>query len=263
MINAYIDSKIHSSELGNLLKIFIKSKNLNEQLYGHCLLIELKFGLTSENILNDLINELKRNSLTINCENFILRRNTEFSNKFNDSKPQLARVVDKSTFVGYVGSFKFNKKPTIDKIKISLNGWSTRNGIVWVTPKDEIDTVWHKCKNNSSPADDICDHLGFPRDRNQEYIKIIYDKIFPEPLYQPNSSNRLWHYEYNLYISHNNKDSFGRTYNQNSVPFARELVHKKSYFYTDKFQAIPLGRSSVKLPINNNIISEALSRFNS
>ena len=258
----HILNNIISSELREMLFSFLSAKNINENLLAICILIELKYSLLEESHHIDVINELKNKKLDINFKNYTEHRNIEMTIEYlEEFKPQYSRVVDKVTFDVYIGSFKF-KSPIIDKYKIERNGWSSRNGIVWITPKEELDRVLMDATYKDYPANDVCDFLGFPREESDiKYIKIDYSLNFPEKIFQPNSSNRLWHYEYNLFIPYKQFDNFGRTFNQNGLEFAKEQVHSKSVYYDEHFEALDIGKSSAKYPVNDQIIELAVNRL--
>jgi hypothetical protein len=174
---------------------------------------------------------------------------------------EYSRVVGIETFKTRIGSIK-SKSFRIDPSKIRINGWPSLNGIVWVTPTKKINEIWENSKTKTFSANDICDYLGFPRDEpDKEYVKVDYSPDFPENLYQPNSSNRLWFYKFNLFLSHPFTDNYGVTYNENGITFAKELVHEKSTFVDDKFLAHKIGRASTRFPIHDNIIVEARKRL--
>lgn len=191
-LEKYINKNIKSSELKKFLLKIALSKEISHRLLCCCILIELKNNLITKDDLTSTIDYLKTNGLDINFNSFIKNREQKFSKKQKGRKKQYTRIVDKTTFENRIGSFR-NRSAKIDRKKIAINGWSTKNGVVWVTPLDELILIWEKCKNKKYPADDILDHLGFPRDEEGFYVRINYSPDFPEETYQPNSSNRLWH----------------------------------------------------------------------
>lgn len=260
-VKHFISAYVKSPELKGFLEQLYTSTSTNEQLLCMCLLIELKYQLVDEHVLVDRINDLKLAGQPLDFTNFTLNRPIHFSNEYKGTKITYSRVVDKRTFDNYIGSFKF-KRPFVEGAKIAMNGWSTRNGIVWVTPKSEIAEIWSIAKKQRETANMICDHLGFPRDmQDQYYYRIDYSPDFPEKIFQPNSSNRLWHYPYNLYLSIMDLDCFGLTYNENKVTPAREQVHSRSHFFDNKFTAEYLGRATKKMPVNERIIEMAKERL--
>ncbi|WP_422081460.1 hypothetical protein [Ulvibacterium sp.] len=256
---------IKDSWLRQSIQSLYENGKKNEKLLTFCLLIEIKHGLVGIDNMKRVFELFSKNSILVTAKNFGENREKVFSEELKDNKPQFARVVDKDTFKNYIGTFRSRKIPRIDKKKIvdEGKGWSTKNGIVWITPKEELDIVFENCKTERHPASTICDYLGFPREENLEYVQVNYSPNFPDSVFQPNSSNRLWHYEYNLFISHKKLDGYGRTWNPNSILFAKELVHKKSMYFDNLFKARYLGESESKFPINDTILDEAFNRLNS
>lgn len=263
----YIDRHIVEPRLNAMLKSFYQSGRLNEQLLCVCILIELKHDLIELSNLIDTLDELEKKGLDINFKQFTRHRAKFHSEEHIGVKPRYARVVDGDTFKNYIGSWK-HKDPEVDDLmeidpgKIEDNAWSSGNDIVWITPKQDIDRIWARCKTDEDSASMICDHLGFPRDEgDRKYVKIDYSPHFDEQTFQPNSSNRLWHYEYNLFVPFKKLDRFGRTFNQNQVDIAKEQVHVRTTFYDNEFSAVFLGTSSEQHPVNDRIIVEAKKRL--
>jgi hypothetical protein len=249
---------------GNL-KTFIldcyNSTDLKHQLYALCILIEIKFELLPIEHFEEVVKNILNNGLNINFQNFIKARANTYSAECKINKPIYSRVVNKDTFVGYIGDFKFNQ-PYIDSEKIKINGWSTRNGTVWITPKKDLEYVINNAFDNIYRANEVCDFLGLPREFDDvEYLKINYSPNFSECVFQPNSSNVLWHYNYILFLAYKKEDGYGRTYNENGYPFGREQVHSKSFYFDNAFNVEKIGLVSEKHPINDNIINEAKKRL--
>ena len=91
---------------------------------------------------------------------------------------------------------------------------------------------------------------------------INYSEDFPDDFYQPNSTNAGLQNPEALFISYNNDDGFGLTYNENSVEYAKEQIHKKSTFFDGKFKAIYIGKISVDTGFTRNeILNQAKARL--
>ncbi|MEA5258229.1 hypothetical protein VB264_10600 [Arcicella aquatica] len=257
----YIQKKIDDNDLKSFILDCYKSSEIRHQLYALCILIEIKFELLPIEHFNDVVKSILSKGLALNFQNFTKERANTYSSESKIDKPIYSRVVTKDTFNGYIGDFKFNE-PYIDFEKIKINGWSTRNGTVWITLKDELNNVINNSIDNIYKANDVCDFLGLPREyEDVEYFKINYSSNFNECVFQPNSSNVLWHYNYVLFLAYKKDDGFGRTYNENGFRFGREQVHSKSYYFDNEFNAEIIGLISEKYPINDNIINEAKKRL--
>ncbi len=257
----HIKSNFDDGELKTFILNCYNSTDLKHQLYALCILIEIKYELLPIEHYKDVIETISSKGKTLDFQNFTAERTNSYSSECISGKPIYSRVVTKDTFVGYIGDFRFNE-PYIDFDKIKRNGWSTKNGTVWVTPKDELDDVISKTYDNTYKANEVCDFLGLPREYDDvEYLKINYSSKFNDCVFQPNSSNVLWHYKYILFLAYKKEDGFGRTYNENGYKFGKEQVHKKSFYHDDEFNAEKIGVISEKYPINDKIIYEAINRL--
>lgn len=259
----YIAKNIKDLRLKEFLLELDNSLNINERLLAHCIAIELQSSLTEERILIETFKVIDFKSVKLDFSTFTNQDNRKIhlSKLLVGNRIPYSRIVSKPTFRTRIGSMRY-KSFRIDNDKIMQRGWPNGNGIIWVTPTVKINEVWEKSKSKKFPANDICDFLGFPRNEpDNEYVKIDYSPDFTGDLYQPNSSNRRWIYEYNLFLSNPYTDNYGLTYNENGVPFAKELVHEESSYVDDKFSAHNIGRSSTRFPIHDNIINEARKRL--
>ena len=156
--------------------------------------------------------------------------------------------------------------------KIEDKGWSGKKGIVWVTPREELEPIIEHSKSNPFPADDVCDYVGFGRTEDYadtkefgkpylEFIVINYSEFFDDDVYQPNSSNADWENDFILFISYKLLDGFGRTYNKMGKDCAKEQIHQTSHYYDDNFEAIYIGEMSVDVFNRDIILEEAFKRL--
>ena len=256
----FIDRQIIDNRLKVFLLELFNSSEKNENILCYCILIELKNELLEENFFVSIINEIEKKGGFLNFSNFIENFKIEFDNECKVNKSIYSRIVNKDTFETYVGSFAFNT-PKISEAKIKAFGWSTGNGVVWITPKKELNKLIQSVKSKDK-ANTAIDYVGFPRDIGDiHFIKIDYSPNFDECVFQSNSSNAYWWAEYILFLSFKKDSGYGLTYNDNGVIFAKEQVHKKSYYYDDFFEASYLGKTSKSTKINDTILEEAKRRF--
>ncbi len=232
----YINRKITCNSLKKFLINLISSVEINEKLLCLCILIELKNSLLDEVVYCKIIDYVKSLGLTVSYETFTDNITIVFNEKYL-KRIKFSRVVTYPVYEKYIGSFR-NNRFEINEQKIKDYGWSTGNGVVWVTPQSEIATIISNAKPKRFPADDVCDHVGFartksfantrsPRKPYLEFVVVNYSDKFDEDVYQSNSLNANWKADDILFVSYPKLDGFGRTYNENGVVFAKEQVHEK------------------------------------
>ena len=268
----YINNKITNNHLRNFLSKLILSSKINEKLLCLCILIELKDCLLCEDNFSNIIDDIKSTNLDVDYETFTDYVSIVFAEEYA-TPCKYSRVVSLTDFETYIGSYDHSSLE-IDEEKIRNNGWSSGNGVVWITPYHDIINVIHSSKQKTYSADDVCDHVGFARTKelentkslqktNLEFVVIHYSEQFNDIVYQPNSLNANWKNINTLFISYPKLDGFGRTYNENQIVFAKEQVHETSFYYDDSFEAFNIGKMSVDLLFTRSgILQEAFNRLN-
>jgi len=268
-IVSFINLTITNTDLKKFFNKLVHSDKINEQQLCLSILIEIKFGFTTERKYIDIIDYIKTTKIPISYQSFAEYLNEHrFYGNEHECKIQYSRVVTKRSFNSYYGSFKNNNSYEIDEEKITKYGWTSGTGIVFVTPKHELDIIIVSCKHEEYPANMVSDYLGLLRTESDKricnddflYLKIDYSKYFRDKLYQPNSSNIDWLLE-NLFLTCRKPDGFGRTFNENGVEFAKERIHKKSHFFDGYFRMKQIGKFSIIDSIKGEIIDEAIKRL--
>jgi hypothetical protein len=202
-----------------------------------------------------------------------------FSKSCGNNSIENIRILRRESFERYYGdssSVKYRGSKgsyALDKSKILANGWGGKKDIAWITPYDEFEKYISRLANSTDRINFALDYVGFPRDSHlivagspasggiDEYVCIKYPASFSEPCFQPNATNADWSDVLVLFLSYNNVDGHGRTYNENGVAFAKEKIHYKSYFWDDAFKAFWLGRPTANKTTKANMGNQILSRF--
>lgn len=260
-IDNFFDDYPNSSRLKEFVKCLVASSEKKENQLGYYILMELSFELLDIQHFNDILDKISSQQTSVTFNSFITNRPNITSNECLLSDILYSRVVAKDAFHEFYGGFDFDE-PYINNEMVKSNGWSTRNGIVWVTPTNEINSLIETLKNKTNISDTVCDYLGIQRQVDDvEYYKIDYSPNFKDCCFQPNSSNILWCYDNILFIPYKKYDFFGRTYNENGVIFAREQVHAKSFFVDEKFHVSSLGQATKGQGVYENLILEIKNRL--
>ena len=280
-----INTTVKDDALKKFLVKLIKSDVVNENLLCLCILVDLKYFLLEENQYVTIINDIISLGIIVDFHNFtnafiLDRTKIIFACDYSchsccDRKP-FSRTVDLNTFNLYIGGYdhepsrlRFREELEISEDKINTAGWSSGNGVVWVTPSHKVNWILDIAETDAYQADKICDHVGWARTdvffdkTGGHFVLINYSEDFDDKVYQPNSTNAGFQYPDTLFVSYNNDNGFGLTYNENSVEYAKEQIHEKSSFFDDKFEAIYVGEMSVDTGFTrSDILDEAMARLN-
>jgi hypothetical protein len=265
-ISSYIRSNVSNARLKKFLMSLISSTEVNEKLLCLCILIDLKYDLLKEDDYSEVCKEGK-SCCTADYETLMPK---VFSN-YHKENTSYSRVVPLESFKTRMGSFK-NESIWIDRDKIEKNGWSSADGIVWITLRKEIEEIIENSKGNEFSANDVCDFVGFARDYNRiatssprtqskEFVVVHYSDNFNDCVFQANSSNADWAFLSTLFICYDKKDGFGRTYNENGIRFGKERIHRTSYYFDDKFVPVRIGSASQETLTRDGILDEASDRL--
>jgi len=271
-----------------ILNEIINASDYKVRLFGINLLIDA----FSNNIsLKDIDNILKiiksKTTSQITLDNVqmgidslrFIRKAGILGQDFSNVPEQYSRVISKTVFDKFISNsgrrrytkYKHLQKLEISKTKILKAGWSGFNDIVWITPYELLMNEINKTEPQNVPSI-VLDYIGkqkYPntgslmKSGNPEFVLIKYSSKFPDKCYKPNATNGdipLNSLDYYLYISYKKEDSFGRTYNDQKIPFAKERIHEKTFYYDDEFEAYYLGELTVFDTKIDNIIDEAIKR---
>ena len=279
-----IDRLVSDLSLKEFLAKLVLSDNDNQNLLCLCILIELNYSLVEQNHYVTIINDIASRGTIVDFDSFTgtfisdidkIIFACDYSFHSCCDRQPVSRTVDLNGFNLYIagydhnpGRLRFREELDISESLIRANGWSSGNGVVWVTPSSKINQILDIAEHDTHQANKICDHVGwarsidFLRKTGGHFVLINYSEDFPDEFYQPNCTNAGLHNPEALFISYNNDDGFGRTYNENSIEYAKEQVHKTSISFDKKFKGIYIGKMSVDLGFTRSgILQEAMTRL--
>lgn len=163
------------------------------------------------------------------------------------------------------------KKKHFGKSLSNIKEWSCgENGIIWISPIDELNSLFQKFSDSNLVATELCDMLGITPNTgtgktiNTELIIIRYPHPFIDHCAQPCILDTNWISTNGIYLSYKDFDGYGRTYSRsgNTSKSIKERVHNRIINKDYAFIAESIGLSNLFNIDQTNLLNEAINRFN-